>query len=145
MAAEVRIYDCTEVTANFVGIPIDNGLGEDEFIRIEQQEEDYSIHVGADGTLTRASNNNVYTLVTVTLGQSSPVNNALSALRLLGQHTKGGADVGPLIIKDRQGTSLHFASKAWIQAPPKKAYGKKAGQVEWVLGCLMDERLDGGN
>lgn len=140
-----KVYDSKEVTIVFAGIPIDGGYGEDEFCSIEQNEEDFVIVVGTDGEVTRSKTNNQSAKVMITLMQSATVNAALSALNNLDKAAGNGAGVGPILIKDRQGTSLYTGAKAWIAKPPDAKFAKKAGPRVWELHVAALKRLDGGN
>lgn len=141
----LKIYDSKEVSIIFAGIPVDGGYAEGEFCRIEQTEEDFLTVIGTDGEVSRSKSNNKSAKVTLSLMQTAAVNAALSALNNLDKRAGNGAGVGPLLIKDRQGTSLYTASKAWISKPPDVSFDKTATARAWEITCADLERLDGGN
>jgi hypothetical protein len=141
----LKIYSANEVTFNFSGLNIDSGRGDDEFVRIEQQEDNFSYKAGVDGEGTRSESKNRYTVVTATLMQTSDGNALLSAIQNLDIKTPGGAGVAPLLVRDRQGNSVFMAAEAWIIKPPDRTYGKEAATVEWTFGVHSPERFDGGN
>lgn len=140
----LKVYDANEVTVNFGGLPIEAGYDDGEFVLIEQQEDDFVIKVGTDGEVTRSRTNNQLTQVTIKLMQSSSGNAVLSALRLL-QLLGGGADVGTLMVRDRQGTSIFVSAEAWINKPPDASFDREAKVREWPLMCAAMKRFDGGN
>jgi hypothetical protein len=140
-----KIYDSKEVSVIFAGILIDSGFAEDTFVAIEQASDDFETVVGCDGEVTRSKTNDHRATVTVTLMQSSTLNTALSVLNNIDRKAKNGAGVGPLLIKDRNGTSLYAASKAWVKRPPNAEFGKTAKERAWMIECADLERLDGGN
>lgn len=145
MGQGLKIYDANEVTVIVAGIPIDSGFGDGEFLRIEQDSDDFTDVVGTDGEVTRSKTNDRRATVTLILMQSSSGNAVLSALNLLDKKAGGGAGVGPFLVRDKQGTSLYSASKSWIAKPPDVSFGREAGPREWKIRLADLERLDGGN
>ena len=145
MSAGLKIYDANEVTIFIAGIPIDSGFGDGEFLRIEQDSDDFTDVVGTDGEVTRSKTNDRRATITLILMQSSSGNAVLSALNLLDKKVGNGAGVGPFLVRDKQGTSLYSASKCWIAKPPNAAFGREAGPREWKVRVADLERLDGGN
>lgn len=145
MSVGLKIYDANEVTIVIAGIPIDGGFADGEFLRIEQDSDDFTDVVGTDGEVTRSKTNDRRATVSLILMQSSSGNAVLSALNLLDKKTGGGAGVGPFLVRDKQGTSLYSASKCWIAKPPNVSFGREAGPREWKIRVADLERLDGGN
>jgi len=143
--AALRIYDAQEMTCNFSGIPLESGLADGEFLRVENAEDAFMTVVGTDGEVTRSKSGNKMATVTVILMQSSSGNQALSTLHNLDIETGNGAGVGPLLIRDRQGTAVYAASKAWIRKAPDASFDRTATSREWAIDCADLKRLDGGN
>lgn len=141
----LKIYDSKAVSMIFAGILVDGGYDEDEFLTIEQSENDFVTVIGADGEVTRSKTNNGHAVIKVKLMQSSGANPALSALNNLDKLAGNGAGVGPMLIRDQQGTSIYTAAKCWIAKPPDVAFGKTAKPREWTFECENLIRLDGGN
>lgn len=140
-----KVYDANEVTLVFAGIPIDSGYADGEFIRIAQESDDFTDVVGTDGEVTRSKTNDRRTTISVILMQSSVGNAALSALNNLDRAANNGAGVGPILIADRQGTSVFAAAECWISKPPDVSYDREATAREWTLRAACPERFDGGN
>jgi hypothetical protein len=145
MGNGLKIYDANEVTIIIAGIPIDSGFADGEFLRIEQDSDDFTDVVGTDGEVTRSKTNDRRATVTLILMQSATGNAVLSALNLLDKKVGSGAGVGPFLVRDKQGTSLYSASKCWIAKPPTASFGREAGPREWKVRVADIERLDGGN
>lgn len=141
----MKQYSAKAVTLSVANILIDSGFADGDFIAIEQVEDDTTEYVGTDGEVTVAPTNNTLTKVTVTLAQSSDGNAKLTALRALGKASPTGVATGPLLIKDRNGTSLHAATYCWIKKPPDVTYSREVKERNWTIMCQMDERIDGGN
>jgi len=142
MANELFIYDAKEISCIFAGINIESGFADGEFIRIEQNEEDFQSIVGTDGSVTRFKTNNKSAKITIRLMQGSPSNAQLSALNRVDKAQPNGAGVGALTIKNRQGSFLHTAEKCWISAPPAVSFDKTATVREWILECADLDRTD---
>lgn len=138
-------YDANDILINFAGIPVDSGYADGEFCRVEQAEDDFSLVMGTDGSGTRSKTNNRSATITIILMQSSKTNNALSTLNNLDKKKGNGAGVGPLLIKDKGGTTLFAAEKCWIQKPPNASFDRTATSREWTLATDKLERFDGGN
>lgn len=143
--AGLKIYDATEMTVNFAGIPLESGLADGEFLRVENAEDGFLTVVGTDGEVTRSKSGNKMATVTVILMQSSSGNTALSTLHNVDLELGNGAGVGPLLIRDRQGTAVYAAAKAWIVKAPDASFDRTATPREWSIACAELKRLDGGN
>jgi hypothetical protein len=142
---DFHVYDPNEVSIVVCGIPITGGFAEDTFIEISQDSNDFDDVVGADGDVTRSKTNDRRATITLTLMQSSEANALLSALSNIDRKQSNGAGVGPLMIKDNQGTALFAGEKSWIAKPPDAAFAKKAGPRAWTIRVADLERFDGGN
>ncbi len=140
-----KIYDADQVSLVFMGIPIDSGYADGEFLSIEQTTADFESVVGTDGEVTRSKTNDARATIKVKLMQTSSGNAAFSALNNIDKTLPGGAGVGPMLVKDRQGTSLYTASKTWIAKPPDVSFDRAATAREWTLECANLVRFDGGN
>lgn len=145
MSGNFHVYDPNEISIVVCGIPIEGGFAEGSFIEIAQETDDFTDVVGTDGDVTRSKTNDKRATITLKLMSSSPANALLSALNNIDRRAGNGAGVGPLLIKDNQGTSLHTAEKSWIAKPPDVVYDKTATPREWKIRAASLERLDGGN
>ncbi len=145
MGDGLKVYDASEVSLVVASIPIDSGFADGDFVKIEQDSDDYGDKVGTDGEVTRFSTGDRRATVTVMLMQSSSSNAVLSALNNLDVNAKGGAGIGTFLLRDRQGTSLYNAAKCWIQKPPEVVFGREPGPREWKFRLANLKRLDGGN
>ncbi len=138
-------YDADQISIVFFGILIESGLADGEFCRIENQEDSFTTYVGTDGAVTRSKTKNNTATITLITSNSAGANNALSALWNVDIEGKNGSGVGPILIKDRSGTSLYTAEKCWITKPPSASFDRGATTREWVLMAANLKRLDGGN
>lgn len=141
----LKVYDANEVTVNVAGLPIESGFDDGEFVRIEQEADDFIDKVGTDGEVTRSKTNDRRATITVILMQSSSGNELLSGLNNIDRLAGNGAGVGPLLIRDRQGTALYTAAECWISKPPDVSFDREPTAREWTLRCASLERFDGAN
>jgi len=140
-----RTYDADQVSVLVGAILIDAGFADGEFVRIEQEADDFTDSVGTDGEVTRSKTKDGRATVTILLGQSSQSNQALSALSNLDRAAPNGAGIVPLMIRDRGGQSLYTATECWISKPPDVSFDREPTTREWTLRVADLIRNDGGN
>ena len=142
----LKVYDADQVTINFAGVDIDSGFADGEFVRIEEEEQ-FTAITGSDGEVTRSKTNQNVATITVILGQASSGNAAFSLLHNIDRRAAGGAGVGPLLIRDRQGLSIFTSESAWITKMPDESFDREATPREWLMNAVMNpvSRFVGGN
>jgi len=140
----VRTYDPSYVSMFYGPIQM-QGFAQDSAIGVEHDEDDWTLVVGVDGEGTRSKTSNRSATITVSLMQSSEVNDLLSAQRLLDINTPGGTGGQPIIIKDNNGTTLFACETAWIQKPPAAELNREATGREWVFRTDNVDALHGSN
>lgn len=138
----VKTYDFKEVSVLFGGQQL-TGFAEGDSVTVEHDAEDYTLQMGADGEGTRAKSNNLAATITLRMQQGSSSNDTLNGFRLADQVDNSG--VQPFLVKDNNGTSLHFAEGAWVQKAPPAGFGNEAGEREWVLRTDKMVSNFGGN
>lgn len=141
----LKIYGPDQVSIVFNGIVISSGLADGTFVKIEQDEDTFSMVVGTDGEATRSKSNNRGHTISFFLMQTADANDLLSAMHTLDLTSAGGAGVGPLAVKDGSGRAIYLAEKAWIQKPPAVEFGREAASREWTLRTNNLVRTDAGN
>lgn len=141
----MKNYNANEVSCIFAAISLDSGRGEDEFISIAKQEDTYTVKEGVDGEATRNKKNKTYTVVTLTLMASSDGNAKLTAIHNGDIATEGGKGVAPLLIRDRQGTTVFESAEAWIVKWPDRTFAGEVGEVQWMIGTIKPNVFIGGN
>ena len=142
----LKRYDAAQVTLVFMLIPIESGFADGEFLTIEQSAPDYETYIGTDGQVTRSRTNNRHATIKVKLGQTSQGNTFFGALSNIGLLAKNGADIGPMLVRDRvSGTCMYTAANCWIAKPPDVSYDNKATSREWTLECDELVRIDTGS
>lgn len=144
-----RTYNPRRVTLSFKGFNI-SAFMDSTFIEAERNEDSFTVHVGANGDVTRTASHNRTGKVTVTLVQASTDNDFLMLILAADElAAKAGAGtspgIGSLQIKDLSGTFRVNASQAWLTKPPKGERAKEAGSVQWIFECAEMEPFVGGN
>jgi hypothetical protein len=143
-AGDVKTYSGDQITVAF-GPILPTGLGPDEFVTIEQNEDTFTDEQGIDGEVVRSNNLDYRATIVITLMQTSATNDLFSALHNTDRKSKNGAGIATIYIRDRQGRSLHTGAKAWISKTPQRAYARKAGTRVWTIRVAKLESFDGGN
>jgi hypothetical protein len=138
----VKTYDPAQVQVIFAGIPI-TGFADGSFVKVYRHNPMWSTKVGADGEGARAKSNDKSGAVEVTLMQSSSSNDLLSAQAKLDELSGDG--VGPAMVKDASGTTLHSAESAWIEKPADSEFGKETGDRTWIIQTDNLDMFVGGN
>lgn len=136
-----QTYDPQKVTVSVANITI-TGYATGSFVKVSRDEDAFVKTVGADGLVARTRNANRAGSIEVTLLQSSPSNDALSALALLDETS--GTGVGAAQVKDVSGTSIASAQNAWVKKLPDMERGKELGEVTWVIDCDLLNVTVGG-
>lgn len=144
MPNAVKTYDADQVNLSIAGFPIESGFADGEFIRIEQEADDFTDVVGTDGEVARSKSNDRRATITVILMQTSSGNQALSALSNLDRITPNGAGIAPLLIEDGNGDALYTASSAWVMKPPDVSFDREATSREWTIRVGDLVRNDAG-
>ena len=138
----VATYDPGQVIVLVNAVPL-SGFSDDGMIEAEREEDTFIKKVGVDGFTSRARNRNKSGEITITLQQTSPSNDHLSALAILDEQT--GRGVVPVLIKDLSGRSVLASAFAWVRKPPASAFAKEVEDREWILDCASLDIFTGGN
>jgi hypothetical protein len=138
----VRTFDPKSVIITIGGVPI-SGYADGTFLEITADTQQWTKVTGADGFTTRVKSNDYGGVMTLTLSQSSPSNDVLSAL--LNVDKLSSAGVVPILIKDLSGTTIMFSASGWIQQFPDVSFGNEINNRAWVLDLADMDILVGGN
>jgi hypothetical protein len=125
----IRTFDPKEVSVIY-GPLIIRGFSEDK-ISVVRDNPAWELVVGADGESTRVKSNDLSGTITLTLQQSSPSNDELSAQFNADQLSNAG--LLPLYIKDNLGSTVISAATAYIEQIPEATYGKTQNDRVWTL------------
>lgn len=125
-----RTYDPAGINIIFAGNII-TGIAPGTFIRVERNADMWGLQIGSAGEGARIKSNDKSGKITLTLMQTSPSNDILSAQALIDEQTNGGSSAAE--VRDSNGTSLHAAENAWVKKTPDSEYSNEGGTREWVL------------
>lgn len=142
MALTTKTYDPGLVIVTF-GSTIITGYADGTFVKASRNEDAFKTYVGADGTPARSRSRNRSGSIEITLSQTSPSNDALSASVLADELL--GTGVSPCSIRDLNGTTLVVAPEAWVRKPADIEEGKEIGPRTWTIDTGRMEMLVGGN
>jgi hypothetical protein len=123
-------YDPNLVSV-IAGGKILGGWGEGTYIEAERDEDSWMKKTGVDGEVSRAKNKNRGGKVTLTLMQTSPSNDILSAFQQADE--QAGTGVFTIVVRDANGATLLSAADAWVKKPPKLVFAKEVQAWQWTI------------
>jgi hypothetical protein len=143
MTARTTVYSADAWSFNFAGLQIETGKGTDEFLKIEQQDDNVTAQVGIDGETVFSVLPQGLVKISLTLLQVSKGNGVLSAYH--NASIKAGGLPAVLGIEDRNGTSRVVSPSAMIIRFPDETAAKEAGVVVWEFLVAASERFVGNH
>lgn len=142
--AEMGIYDADSVVLSLNGADI-VGFAED-FITVEFQSDAFTTIVGATGDVVRSKTSDYRARVTVTLLQTSPSNDILSALHNADRNAPNGAGVVSFSLRHiDSGRSIFTGAQAWVAKMPNVTYSKAGQTRAWLIDVARLEAFVGGS
>lgn len=137
----MRTYDPGRVIISLFGANI-TGFADGTFIKIERNSDTFVKTVGADGKVARARQRDRSARITLTLLQTSPSNDVLSAAAEADEIA--GTGVGTFLMTDLNGTTEASAPNAWVAKPAAIEDGKEVGEREWMIDVdELDQNIGG--
>ncbi len=126
--------DPKKVDIVLFGVRINEGLTEaGTWATLAETTPGFSSKVGVDGDVTRARSHDRRATLTLSLMQSSRINQFLSQRYAADRAATNGRGPGTFFLQDRNGTTIGQASKAWISAAPDLTFGAEAEVREWTI------------
>jgi len=141
----LKTFDPNLYDLVFAGIRLNEGTADGQHIQVEFNSAGFTKKIGADGTVTRARMADRSGSVTVSLMQTSSINDSLSGIHLADRNAVNGQGVGALLLQDRNGTTVLTASKAWIADDPNVTIDLEATTRDWVIDFADGVMFHGGN
>ncbi len=138
----VATFDPKSVIVTIGGVAM-SGYADGTFLEITADQQQFTKVTGADGYTTRVKSNDYGALMTLTLSQSSPSNDALSGFLALDRATNAG--VVPILIKDLSGTTIMFAGTGWIRQFPDVTFANEISNRAWQIDLAEADIFIGGN
>lgn len=143
-AGNLYSYSADQVDVIFAGVSLSEGLADGDFCKITYPNEAWITKQGTDGTVVRSKRIGLMAEIEITVQQGSIVNNVLSAIFTADYVTANGSGIAPVLVADRNGTSLHAGAKAWIKGPPEVTYSREMSEVSWTLSVADLKSFVGG-
>lgn len=109
------------------------GYAEDTFVTVTRSSDAFAKKTGADGLVSRTHSADRSGTIVLTLKQTSPSNDVLSALQLADELTLNAKF--PVSVRDSNGTSLYVAADAWVMKMAEAGYAQDEGTREWTIEC----------
>lgn len=137
-----KTYDPAKILAT-LGPAIIVGYADGTFVKASRESDTFTDYCGADGEVTRARMRDKRGTVELTLSQSSPSNDLLSALAM--QDELLGSGIVPFLLKDVFGTTLCSGGEAWVKKPAEVEFGKEVGPRTWIIRVARLTTFAGGS
>lgn len=130
-----RTFDPKRYAISFAGILLNSGVGDGTILTITSVTPAFSSKAGVDGTVTRSRSHDKRKTATLTLMQSSEVNDRLSAIYNADRDPAqpNGRGVGAFRVQDLSGTTVLSCAKAWISNDPDLTLEATASTREWTF------------
>lgn len=119
------------------------GTGKGTFLEVERNSDAVTLVVGADGEGARAMSADRSGTMKITLLQTSPFNDVLSAAMQLDELT--GAKTAAFFAKDARGTTLVHAAQCWVKKFANVVMADEIQGREWTLETADLDINVGGN
>ena len=133
----MKSYASDKVSVIFNGTPI-TGLMDGTAVTVGRNVDSAAMHIGFGGEGTVVWSSDKSGIITLRLKQTSLSNAVLSA-------AEATRLVGPVIIKDTNGNSLHSGAKAVVSAMPYSEYAQELSVREWTIMVEALIHFEGGN
>jgi len=143
MSSQLSIYDPDQVSVIVNGLALD-GWADGEFVKIEQNSDQFTYTSGTDGKGVRSKMLDASAKITLSFLQTSTANDFLSVLLNGDLLAHNGAGVGAFMVRDRGGRAL-FSGQVWVSKAPSVSFDREATVRVWELTSPRLIRFDGGS
>lgn len=140
----LRKYAPDDVSSS-VGTQAVTGVKEGTFIEADRDVDMASMEAGSDGEVTLIISPIMTGKVKFTLQQASPLNDYFTTLQQAIQNKDTTNGIVPLLVKDKNGTTVIQSQQAIIQKPVKVTFADKTEGREWTFLCPYLDIAAGGN
>ena len=132
----MKTYSLSAVALIMGGVPA-TGAGKDDFVTVTPIGDTFILEEGQDGGAVRTYTGSKTADIQLTLIQTSPFNDFLSALYNADVDSsdvgQGGAGVVPFLLRDTNGTTVVKAESAFVCKPPVIGRKKETTDVVWMI------------
>lgn len=141
----MKTYDPAKFDIVFAGRHLNEGVAEGTFLTVKRTTPGFSSKAGVDGEVTRTRSHDRRATATLTLMQTSEVNDILSAIFAADLAATVGQGVGAFFVQDRSGTTVIEASKAYIADDPEFKLDATASERVWTFELSDVTMVHGSN
>lgn len=145
MANETRSWDARDLSVSWGEIDLTDGVSDGSFVKLTYDVDHVTKHKGAQGHVTVLISADDGGSLTITLSQSSPTNDRLSAIAAAQRRKGVGLIRKPLLLKHINGTTLAVGPEAWIKKTPDTEFSDVHSNREWVLDIAHLNLFVGGS
>ncbi len=141
--SNLLLYSPIDVEIVIAGLHTITGVADGTFVSITKDVEPFETERAMDGSIQRIYKHDEGFKLEITLAQSSPSNNILSALYNMDAATQIGKF--PVFVTDGRGSTKFFALTAWIDRIPNVVFSNQLETRTWVFSCTQASITVGGN
>lgn len=128
----LRHHNLAGHTLKVLGLTM-QGFGETDACDVARNEDSFKGVPGCDATYTRYATGRFDGRATFYIMSSSPISAALAAVIVADEASANGVGVGPIFLRNRNGTLVIEAETAWIVRPPDVSIGAAPKVRNWVF------------
>lgn len=126
-------YDPGRVIIVVNGVQI-QGFADGTFVKVARKTPSFSDKAGAGGDVVRTKSRDLRATMEITLLPSSPSNDYLSGLVATDEHVDAGVGaVGPVMVKELNGTTVCAGANAWVTQPADTEFGAEPVNRTWLV------------
>lgn len=137
-----RTYDPAKHVFSFLSNLIADGYAKGTFIKVTPNSDSYTLEKGAAGDGVRSKVNDRSAKLELTLMSHSQANDVLAAL--MAADEQDSSAVGPLFLKELNGSMKVSGANAWIMRRPDIERAEASGQTTWVFEIDDADIFPGG-
>lgn len=128
----LRHHNLAGHTLKMLGLTM-QGFGETDACDAARNEDSFKLVTGCDATGTRYPTGRFDGRCTFYIMSSSPISAALAAVIVGDELSPNGIGVGPIFLRNRNGTLVIEAETAWIIRPPDINIGSAPKVRNWIF------------
>lgn len=139
---QTRTYDPAKHVFSFLSNLIASGYAKGTFIKVTRNSDSFTHDKGPAGDGVRSKTNDRSARLELTLMAHSQANDILSALSAADE--LDASAIGPLFLKETNGTTRVHGENAWIIRQPDTERADGAGNVTWAFLIDDCDQFNGG-
>lgn len=142
----IRTYDPKNVIVTIVNAAgsshVVGGFADGVGIKVSRKNDMWDVSTGMDGETSRVKKNDKSGEITLTLAQTSPSNDFISAMA---EEDSVNGDLCTITVADAVTLSQYSSVSAWVRKHADTEYGKDISNREWIFDCVSMDMVSKGN